>query len=131
MALGAHEMCLGDVVIAWAQRGYGPSVRGCSGGFGHKDGEVLVALGTAGTEWEGVIVTLGAAGIWWGHVRVALGTEGAEWEGMMVTLGTVGTPWGHMMVALGTEKAEQEGIMVVLATERTQCDGDFGTAGTQ
>lgn len=85
MALRTNEMCLGDVMAAWGQGGYGPSVRGCNDGFGQKDGEVLVALGTAGTEWEGVVVALGTAGIWWGHVRVALGTEGAEWEGMMVT----------------------------------------------
>lgn len=45
-------------------------------------GEVLMALGTAGTEREGVIVAVGTAGIQWGHVRVALVTQGAEREGI-------------------------------------------------
>lgn len=67
MALRTNEMFWGGVMIAWGQRGYGPSVRGCNDGFGCKDGcgggEVMVTLGTAGTEREGGFMALGAARI--------------------------------------------------------------------
>lgn len=137
VALRTNEMRLGrGVMIAWGQWGRCPSVRGEMMALDIRMGaveEVMVTLGTAGTEREGVIVALGRAGIQRGYVRAALGTEGTRWEGVMVTLGTVGTQQGHMMVALGTGKTGHEGVMVALAIEDTMgiYDGDFGTAGTQ
>lgn len=98
VALRTNEMRLGDVMTAWGQRGCGPSVRGCNDGFGHKDegsgggdGDFGGSRSKAGRCNSG----LGTAGIRWGQVRVALGTE---WEGMMVTLGTVGTQRGGFLV---------------------------------
>lgn len=137
VALRTNEMCLGGCDDCLGTAGIWPLSGGAMMALDIRMGavgEVMVTLGTAGTEREGVILALGAAGMLWGHVRVALGTQGTEWEGVMVTLGTVGTQRGHMMVAWETEKAEQEDTMVALAIERTQWgvyNGDFGTSGTQ
>lgn len=134
MALGTNEMCLGGCDDCLGQRGYGPSVGGCSDGFERKDGCSWEGDGGFGDNRN----RAGRCNNGTGSCRDTVGTckSGCRDTGYRVGRcdGDFGHSGGHMMVAWGTEKAEQEGVMVALAIERTQWGvygGDFGTAGTQ